>query len=141
MVIITDEMRDLIDSALAERVPCLLGTASREGHPQISIKGSMLVYDDQTLAYWERAGRTAKANVAENPNVVVFYRNPERRINWRFHGTAVLHESGPVRDGVMRKVVDAELDRDPDRLGAAVLVRVERIADLAGNIVQDGESP
>ena len=138
MVMITEAMRNLIDRALADRVPCLLGTASKEGHPQISIKGSVLVYDDQTLAYWERAGRTAKSNVLENPHVVVFYRNPERRINWRFHGTATLHESGPERDNVMRRVVDAELDRDPDRGGAAVLVRVECITDLAGNIVQDG---
>ena len=137
MVMINEEMRDLIDRALAERVPCLLGTASKEGHPQISIKGSVLVYDDRTLAYWERAGRTAKSNVLENPHVVVLYRNPERRINWRFYGTATLHESGSVRDNVMRRVVDAELERDPDRGGAAVLVRVEQITDLAGNIVQD----
>lgn len=131
MIKITEEMQDLIDGALAERAPCLLGTASKDGRPQISIKGSMMVYDDQTLAYWERARRTAEHNVA------VFYRNPQRRVNWRFHGTASIYGSGPVRDEVMSRTVSVELDRDPDRNGVAVLVRVDRITDLAGNVLQE----
>jgi hypothetical protein len=36
----------------------------------------------------------------------------------------------------MYRTVQAELDRDPDRLGAAVLVKIDHITDLAGNILQ-----
>lgn len=136
MIHITDEMQQLVDNALADRVPCALGTASRDGRPQISMKGSVLVYDRQTLAYWERSKRSALENVSENPQVVVFYNNPEKRIRWRFHGTAIVYEKGAVRDDVMGRTVMAELDRDPERQGVAVLVRVERITDLAGNVLQ-----
>ena len=114
----------------------MLGTASRDGRPQISVKGSVVAYDDQTLAYWERAKRTALENVLENPHVVIFYRNPVERLTWRFYGTATIHDSGPVRDEVMGRTVQAEIDRDSDRQGVAVLINVDKITDLSGNIVQ-----
>ena len=139
MINITDEMRQLIDNALAERVCCILGTASKDGQPQISMKGSVLVFDRTTLAYWERARRSALANVADNPQVVVFYRNPEKRINWRFHGTATVYQEGAIRDNVMSRTVQAELDRDPERIGAAVLISIDRITELNGNVVQEAD--
>ena len=75
--------------------------------------------------------------MAENPKVVILYNNPEKRIRWRFYGTALVHESGPIRDAVMSRTVQAELDRDPDRLGVAVLVRVDKISELSGNNLQE----
>ena len=136
MINITDEMRQLIDNAYAEGMTCVVGTASREGRPQISLKGSVLVFDRETLAYWERSRRSALENVAENPQVVIFYRNPGKRINWRLHGTAHVYESGAIRDNVMNRTIQAELDRDPERLGVAVLVKVNSITELSGNVVQ-----
>jgi hypothetical protein len=136
MILITDEMRHLIDQAYADGVPCFLGTASGDGRPQISMKGSVLVFDRETLAYWERAKRSALVNVAENPNVVIFYRNPGERINWRFHGAATVYESGAIRDNVMQRTIPAELDRDPERLGVAVLVRLDQVTELSGNVLQ-----
>ena len=136
MIYITDETRQLIDNAYAEGAPCILGTASGDGYTQISMKGSVLVFDRETLAYWERAKRSALENVGENPNVVVFYRNPEKRINWRFYGTATVYESGAIWDNVMRRTIQAELDRDPDLEGVAVLVRVNQVIELSGNVLQ-----
>ncbi len=137
MIYLDDRMRQLLDTAMDDRCTCLLGTADRHGRPQISMKGSVMVFDRETLAYWERAKRTALDNVAENPHVVVFYRNSSQRITWRFHGTATAYESGAIRNNVMHRTVQVELDRDPDRLGAAVLIKVERITDLAGNVLQE----
>ena len=136
MIYITDETRQLIDNAYAEGAPCILGTASGDGYPQISMKGSVLVFDRETLAYWERAKRSALENVGENPNVVVFYRNPEKRINWRFYGTATVFDSGAFWDNVMRRTIQVELDRDPDLQGVAVLVRVNQVIELSGNVLQ-----
>src|ERR687892_1128702 len=135
MINLTDEMRQLIDNAYAEGLTCVVGTASKEGRPQISLKGSVLVFDRETLAYWERSRRSTLENVAENPQVVIFYRNPGKRINWRFHGAAHVYESGAIRDNVMNRTIQAELDRDPARLGVAVLVKVNSITELSGNVV------
>ena len=137
MIDMTGEMKELVDRAQADGCVCTLGTADKDGQPQLSLKGSVMVFDSETLAYWERSKRSALENVAENPKVVILYNNPEDRIRWRFYGTAVIHESGPIREKVMSRTVQAELDRDPERLGVAVLVKVDRIAELSGNILQE----
>ena len=61
MIKITPVMKDLLDKALADGTPCLIGTASKDGHPQISPKGSVAVFDDDTLCYWERSHRSSQA--------------------------------------------------------------------------------
>ena len=137
MIDMTGEMQELVDRANGDGFSCTLGTADKNSQPQLSLKGSVMVFDFETLAYWERAKRSALENVAQNPKVVILYNNPERRIRWRFYGTAVVHESGSIRDAVMSRTVQAELDRDPDRLGVAVLVRVDKISELSGNILQE----
>ena len=137
MISLTDEMKELLDSALADGYSCVVGTVSGDGHPQISPKGSVMVYDSETLAYWERAKRSALENVGENPHVVIYYSNSEMRVRWRFHGDATVYEDGAVREDVMARAVQAELDRDPERLGVAVLVRVDKITELSGNVLQE----
>ncbi len=139
MININGEMQKLIDTAHDDGLTCLVGTASADGDPQISPKGSVLVLDPETLAYWERARRSALDNVAANPKVVIYYRNPEKHHAWRFHGVAEVYDNGPIWDEVMSRTIQAELDRDPERQGAAVLVRVERITELNGNILQQKE--
>ena len=136
MIKLTDEMKVLFDTALADGFACLVGTATKDGQPQISPKGSVMVFDDETLAYWERAKRSGLANLEENPKVVVYYSHPVKRIRWRFYGEASVHESGPIREDVMSRTVQAELDRDPEREGVAVLIRVDQVGELSGNILQ-----
>ena len=137
MIEITDEMRQLIDNAYADGFPCVLGTAAKDGAPQISLKGSVLVFDRETLAYWERAKRSALENVAENSQVVILYNHQEKRIRWRFYGTATAYEVGAIRDNVMSRTVQVELDRDPERTGLAILVKLDRVIDMGGNVLQE----
>ncbi len=136
MINLTDQMRELVNSALAKGCACILATVSGSGEPNIGYKGSMMVFDNESLAYWERTRRQHRKNLSENQHVVVLFRDPATRINWRFHGVATVHESGAVRDQVMAKVVKDELDKDPDRKGLAVIVRVERVTNLAGETLQ-----
>lgn len=136
MISIEGDMRELINNALRDRIPCAVGTASKNGKPQISVKGSVAVFDGETLSYWERAMRSARENVSENPQVVIFYRNPDKRINWRFHGLATIVEKGELRDKVWEVTPQAERDRDPDKKGVAVLVKIDSITELSGNVLQ-----
>ena len=91
----------------------------------------------ETLAYWERGWRQSAANLEENPKIVLFYRHPTERVNLRFYGEAAVYRSGAIRDNVMARTVQGELDRDPDRIGAAVLVRLYRINQLSGEVLQE----
>jgi uncharacterized protein len=132
MIKLTDQMRELIDSALAKGTPCLVATASKDGMPNVGYKGSVMVFDDDSLAYWERTRQGTLENVEKNPNVMILFRDPATRAAWRFVGKATVHKEGPLRDQVMARTVQAELDRDPERKGYAVIVRVDKVLHLSG---------
>jgi hypothetical protein len=66
---ISPKLRALITSAWDDGSPCLLATAGPNG-PNISPKGSMIVFDDrhgnECLAYWERSKKQALENLGCN---------------------------------------------------------------------------
>jgi nitroreductase len=114
----------------------LVATASARGEPNVSLRGSTMVFDQDHLAYWDRVHGRQLEHVGENPHVVVFYRDSVRRNTWRFYGQATVHAEGPLREEVMARVVEAELNRDPERTGAAVLVRVDLVMTLGNQVLQ-----
>ena len=130
------EWAEEINNALANNKPCMLASADGKGHPDIAYKGSMMVFDDQHLAWWERSRAEQILQVEENPNVVMFYRNTDTRLQLRIYGAAEIHHDGPVREQVMGKTVQRELDQDPERKGFGVVVRVDRVR-LGRNVVQE----
>jgi predicted pyridoxine 5'-phosphate oxidase superfamily flavin-nucleotide-binding protein len=133
------EMAEPVNNALAEGNVCLVATASRSGMPDIAFKGSVMVFDQDHLAFWERSKGQTLQNLEENPQICVIYRSRERGVAWRFYGVTETHADGPVREQVMARTVQAELDRDPERTGVGVLVRVDRI--VAGrNVIQAREA-
>ena len=137
MIQFTDEMSEAIDNALANGTPCIVATASASGEPNLGFKGSVMALDGSRLAYWERSRRTILEHIEENPKVVVMYRDPATRLAWRFYGDATVHRDGSVRDEVLAKVVQPELDRDPEREGFAIVIDVERITTLGADVVQE----
>ncbi len=136
MITLTDQMREMVDHALDNGCPCIIATASAKGEPDIGYKGSTMVFDGESLAYWERTRRQHQKNLLENPHVVVLFRDPKTRTNWRFHGTAAVHEKGAIRDQVMARTVKAELEKDAERKGSAVIIRVDKVTNLAGEVLQ-----
>jgi predicted pyridoxine 5'-phosphate oxidase superfamily flavin-nucleotide-binding protein len=132
MINLTQQMRELIDPALERGNPCLVATVSKDGIPNVGYKGSMMVFDDESLAYWERTRQGTLQNVEENPNVMILFRDPATRAAWRFLGKATIHKEGPLREQVMARTVKAELDRDPERKGYAVIVKVDKVLPVTG---------
>jgi predicted pyridoxine 5'-phosphate oxidase superfamily flavin-nucleotide-binding protein len=137
MIAMTPEMSEQLDSALADGTPCLLGTATKDGAPQISPKGSVAVFDPQTLSIWERALRSALRRIEENPQVVVYYRNSAKpgRPTYRFHGRARIADDAALRERVWERTIQREKDSDPEKKGVAVLIDVELIEDLNGRVI------
>ena len=136
MIKLIDQMRELINDALANGSPCILATAAPDGEPDIGFKGSMMVFDDDSLAYWERTKRQHLKNITANPKVVVLFRDAKSKAAWRFHGFPEVHEGGPIRDQVMARTVPAELEKDPERKGAAVVIKLDKVTNMAGQVLQ-----
>lgn len=135
MIKITDDIRNLIEPALANGCPCILATVSGAGEPDIGYKGSVIAFNDDTLAYWERTRRVHLKNVQENPNVIVLFRDAKTKVAFRFHGKAEIHEKDAIWEQVMARTVKEELDKDPERKGAAVLIKLDKVTNMGGQVL------
>lgn len=133
-------LHEHIDTAFPANV-CLIGVALPDGYAQITPRGSTMVYDEQHLALWERGKGSTNKQLQDGAKVTVFLRKPQLREAGvlpkggiaRFYGTAKVHKSGAIYDKVWQKLVQPEKDRDPQKKGYAVLIRVERAEDLDGD--------
>lgn len=135
---INQKIRDLIRSAWDDGAPCLVATNGPDG-PNISVKGSMVVVDDQHLAYWERSKRQALENLGHDNRVCIIYANFKAQRDGvldsgflRFWGTAELHESGPMHDMIFKMLLPREQTHVGADTGIGVLVTIERSADIRG---------
>jgi hypothetical protein len=121
------EMAEFVDRSGPDGYTVLVATASKDGAPDISFKGSAMVWDKDHLAFWERAHGQTLANMVENPKVALVYRNRDAGKTWRFWGEAQLLRDGELREGIMGRTYQPELDRDPERKGVAVLIRIDKV--------------
>ncbi len=132
-------LRPHINASFPNEV-CLIATVLPSGFAQVTPRGSTMVFDDDHLATWERGKGSTNANLTDGSKVTVFFRKPQLRADGilpkggiaRFYGTAKLHKSGPAYEEVWRRLVQPEKDRDPEKKGFAVLIKVERAEDLDG---------
>ena len=143
MATIPRVLHEHINTAFPAHV-CLVATVLPNGFAQVTPRGSTMVYDDDHLALWERGQGSTTANLQNGTKVTVFFRKPALREAGilpkggiaRFYGLAAIHRAGHVYEEVWRRLVQPEKDRDPDRKGYAVLIRVERAEDLGGAPLQ-----
>lgn len=139
VALIPKVLHEHINTAFPVNV-CLVATALPDGFAQVTPRGSMMVFDDEHLAFWERGKGKTNANLKDGSKITVFFRKGELRQPGllpkggiaRFYGVATLHKSGPVREEIWNRVIQPEKDRDPERKGFAVLVKIERAEDLEG---------
>jgi hypothetical protein len=132
-------LHEHVNSAFPAHV-CLVATVLPSGFAQVTPRGSTMVFDDGHLALWERGKGSTTTHLRDGTKVTVFFRKPELRASGllpkggiaRFYGIAEIHRAGPAYEEVWRRLVQPEKDRDPDRKGFAVLIRVERAEDLDG---------
>lgn len=142
MAVIPSALHEWVNSAFPENV-CLLGTVRADGHAHISPRGSTQIFDEETLALWDRGGRASSDALNNGTKVTVYFRNPALGARGgngllpaggvaRFYGTAEIHTEGDARERVWTNMVQAERDGDPDKKGFAVLIRLEHVEDLRG---------
>ena len=137
MIKLTDEMRENVNSALEKGYPCIISTASKDGEPGLGFRGSLMIWDDEHIAWWERGRRNQMVNMEENPKAAVVFRNNELNIGWRFYGEVTFHPQGdPLWEQVWERVVPQEQARDPEREGTAIIMRVDIIRGMMPEALQ-----
>ena len=107
-------MSTQISNELQEFMKGKLGwvaTASPDGLPNVTPKGTIRVLDDQTLVFADLFSVKTRANLMANPKVAVTVIDREKGQGYQFKGTAELLDSGPVYEQVA-----AELKKSPKAL-------------------------
>ena len=135
---ISEKIKALIRSAWDDGAPCLVATQGPNG-PNISPKGSMVVFDDDHLAYWERSKKQALENLSHDKRICVIYANFKAQRDGildsgflRFFGTVELHETGPVREAIFTKLLQREQTHAGAEAGIGVLIKIEKAIDVRG---------
>ena len=135
---LSDQIKSLIRSAWDDGYPLIVATAGPDG-PVMGPKGSMIVYDDHHLAYWERTRGKILDAVRQEPRVCILYANFKAQRDGilesgflRFFGKAELHESGPVRDKIFSLLLPREQTHAGADKGIGVLVTITSAADIRG---------
>ena len=137
MIQLTEEMTTQINNARTDGVPCIVCTASPGGTPNAGYIGTVLALDEKTLVYRDRSGRTPLENIEENPKVVLLYREPVKDIGWKFRCTATVYRDGPEYEESISRLFDSGLITDPESKTAAVVLQVDQVLTLFGEVMQE----
>ena len=100
MAKLTDDVR----RAIEEIHPAAVATAGRDGKPNVSVKGSARVVDDETVAFADVASPRTVANIRENPRVSIIWSDAAHHRSCRIWGTATLVTSGNLFDELAREL-------------------------------------
>jgi len=136
---IPKKLQEPINTAFPANV-CLIASVLPTGFAQVTARGSTQVYDDDHISLWERGKGSTTDAMADGAKVTVFFRNGALRETLlpkggiaRLYGTAKIHKSGAVYEKVWERLIKPEKDRDPDKKGWAVLIKIDRAEDLSGD--------
>lgn len=137
MVKIPQQLHQAISTFTPDQ-PILLATAGPDGYANVSPRGSTIIYDDETIAFWDRDRGSQAGYMKDGTPITLYFRRTELRDllppagSARFFGKAKIYRDGPIREKVWEAIAQPEKDRDPERKGFAVLVHIERAENLTG---------
>ncbi len=119
-----------IPEKLVEFVAGKLGwvaTASRDGMPNVSIKGSLRVIDDEHLVFADLFSLKTRKNLEENPKVAVMVSDMATHEGYLFKGTVELLTEGPAYERMLEEL--KKLPRKMPNPKYAVRITVQAIFD------------
>ena len=130
---LTEDMRRVVE----EQRLGFVATVCADGSPNLSPKGTLAVWDDETLIFADiRSPRTVR-NLAANPAVEVNVVDPISRKGYRFKGAAAVVTAGEVFERALA-FYRARGTANPIR--AVVLVAVRRALPLVSPAYDLGAS-
>ncbi len=125
MTKLTREIKDMVD----EQKLCFVATADPRGRVNVSPKSSIVVIDDETLAFADLFSRNTRKNLKANPNVAVAVTDLKRLRGYQIKGKAELLEEGQIYEDVVCYLQTFRMKLpDPQYV---VKMKVEEIIEVA----------
>jgi Pyridoxamine 5'-phosphate oxidase len=125
---LSDEIAADINGAYESGRPVVLAYIGDDGYPHMSYRGTTQVFGPQQLAVWARnPDGGLPGAIAQRPTVSLLYRNPETRQTYAFYGRARLAADEATKELVYGRSPQREQQADPDRLGVAIVIDLDRV--------------
>jgi uncharacterized protein len=106
-----------------------VATVCPDGTPNLSPKGTTIVWDDEHLAFLHIHSPGTVSNLASNPSIEVNVVDPIVRKGYRFKGRAEVLTEGDQHAAIVQWFHSAR-GTDPARIRAVVVMHVESAARL-----------
>ena len=127
---LTDQIRQIVDGALARGRPLNLAYVDTSGRPSLSFRGSTQVHGDAQLAIWVRNPHDGIVSaIAKNLNVTLLYGNldPAARAFITFRGRGKFDREETVRRRVFDNSPELERNLDKERKGGALIIDLDSV--------------
>ncbi len=119
---ISEELQEFIKGKLG-----WVATASADGVPNIAIKGSLRVLDDEHLMFADLFSLKTRKNLLENSRVAVMVYDNEAHKGYSFKGVAEMISEGPLFDQTVEKLKQMPSPLPPPKY--VVKITVDSIFD------------
>ena len=130
---LTDELKRLVDNALATRHTMIVACVGPEGQPVLSFRGSTQSFSDDQLAMWVRnSDGVFLDSIKANPNVALMYRDHDTKETFQFQGRAKVSTDEAVRSRIYERMGEAERNHDYARTGVALIIDLDRVEGWFG---------
>ena len=118
MAKLTEEAKQLIK----EYGPGLIATASKDGRPNVSAKGSFKVLDDEHVIFADTRSPRTTANLKENPYVAAMVFDRSTKKGCRIWGKAEVLDSGDLFD-----TISAEYTANGKKLNHLIKISIDEV--------------
>src|SRR3954453_5256534 len=99
MGILTTEIKEFV----RQQKLGFVATVCPDGTPNLSPKGTTIVWDDDHLVFLDVHSPTTVANLGTNPSVEINVVDPIVRKGYRFKGRAEVLDDGPLHAEVLER--------------------------------------
>ncbi|MBN1786652.1 MAG: pyridoxamine 5'-phosphate oxidase family protein [Candidatus Methanofastidiosa archaeon] len=120
----TKMMKEVVDLINKEHL-VYAATATKDGMPNVSPKGSIGVIGEDKLVFAEIASPHTIDNLKANPKIALYVLDKEHNKGCQIKGTCTLMNSGPVFEQVSKALKDKMPQLPPAHY--AVVINVEEI--------------
>jgi uncharacterized protein len=130
---LTPDMKRIVE----EQRLGFVATATVDGTPNVSPKGTFVVLDDVTIAFGEIRSPGTLRNLRDNPRIEVNFVDPFVRKGYRFAGTASVVERG---DKTFELLFGHFRGALAPRIRAIVTIKVTKAFPLTSPAYDDGKT-
>ena len=114
-----------------------VATISKNGTPNLSPKGTIIAWDENTLAFADIRSPNTMRNLEKNPNLEINVVDPLLRKGFRFKGQGTIIKNGQTYDAILNHYRDNGI-KSP--IGAIVLVEPSEILEVTSPLYDLGIS-